>query len=126
MTKKMSAKDLLLAIRGKLLIIFISVILGVFLGIGISSNNHSLDETRVLMGIAKDAMHFRAKPERVAERIKTELSIPVDFSHGDTVIVLPDEIGFLDMGERKLIYMKLDKDGRCDQVWIEWQPVGYP
>jgi len=75
-------------------------------------------------------MLHRATPERVAQRVKTESKAPVDFGQGDSedtqVVVLPDETGFLGLGGRWILHLKVGADGRCDQVWMEMQPVGYP
>jgi len=74
-------------------------------------------------------MLHRATPTRVAERVKTDLKTSVDFgqeSPGTHVVVLPDETGIFGLGGRWILHLKVGADGRCDQVWMEMQPVGYP
>jgi ketopantoate hydroxymethyltransferase len=91
-----------------------------------------LDQAETLSKIARDAMLHRATPERIAERVKTESKTPVDFGQGNSkdtqtqVVVLPDETGIFGLGARWILHLKVGADGRCDQAWMEMQPVGYP
>lgn len=80
-------------------------------------------------------MLYRATPRRVAERVekemgsKVEWEVRIDDSGTKTqkigVVVLPAETGFGSMGGRWILNMKVAKDGRCNQVWMEMQPVGF-
>lgn len=86
-------------------------------------------QSSILVNITRDAMRHRALPKRIEERVETELQTSVTFSSGtaqqEGLVVLPPETGFLGMGGRWIVHFQTGKDGRCDTVWLELQPVGY-
>ncbi|WP_395138033.1 hypothetical protein [Armatimonas sp.] len=88
-------------------------------------------QSSILAKIARDAMLYRATPQRIADKVKTELKTSVDFgfSHQnaqEAVVVMPDETGFLGLGGRWILHLQVGNDGRCEQAWLEMQPVGCP
>jgi hypothetical protein len=93
------------------------------------------DQSFQLVKIAEDAMLYRATPKRIAERVERELDTKVEWEvrTDDSginpqklgVVVLPAETGFGSMGGRWILIMKVAEDGRCEQVWLEMQPVGF-
>ncbi len=113
--------------------------IGIVLGFFGRNNEISTErlgwQSFVLADIARDAMQYRATPKRVAERVEKELNTKVEWeitadepdsnSQKIGVIVLPAETGFGGMGGRWILSMKMAKDGRCDQAWMEMQPQGF-
>lgn len=113
-----------------------TVIFGTGLIIGFFSRGHIVpgerlfDQSTTLTAIAQDAMLYRATPQRVAEKIEAKLRIKVKWEPSPDqkvgAFVLPAETGFLGMGGRLILSLKLGRDGRCDQAWTQAQAVGYP
>lgn len=113
-----------------------TVIFSVGLIVGFLSRNRLVpgerlfDQSTTLTRIAEDAMLYRATPKRVEEKVEAKLKVKVKWETSADqktgVLVLPPETGFLGMGARWILCLKLGSDGRCDHAWTQVQGVGYP